>query len=748
MGLPLQVAPFFIIISIDRTVMGKKETTAERHERIITMLLNQQLGEALQLIGVQADGVTDWQITSALEELNTSYGYMLQYFEQGLPDTARASLHRQLIGRAILLNDDVFIHLQTQSSMTLADQARRLYQHSPMDISAIRTSLERFSAILPLPQPGNDTPELTRVLSDHEALLSNVFSRIWASGLWNGSTSASFRELIESETVTGGDRCVIISAITLAVIGRFDPQKILLLGELSHCTDIALSVRSLTGFLLAIVRYERLLPFFPEIPALLSLMSDSIDIITGTESIQNALFLSRDTDETDRKMREEIIPAMLKNAPKAGTDADVLSEDVNPEWENWIEGSEIQKRLMEMNELQMEGADIYMSTFSSLKNYPFFRELSGWFRPFDYDQPDVRNSFIGTELAKTPIGHGLLSSDLFCNSDKYSFCFTFQQIPEAQRRQIADQIMSQTDGMPETSLISDTQSYSKRYSKYARQYIQDLYRFVKLFPRRHEFWDPFVSHTNLFRIPELDELTSSPQFERTSAEFLLKKKHYAESAVLFARLLAENGPESTDWQIWQKYGYALQKNGSLKESIEAYMKADILEPDNLWTLKHIAQCYRDMGDDRRATEYMLAAETLAPDDMQTTLQCADCLMSAGRSEEALNRFFKVGFQHPESTRARQGIAWCAFLSGKYDQSRRYWTEILSASPTQQDYLNAGHLEWCSGNIPLAVSLYRRSKEMSDANAFTSSFTSDIPVLLSKGITSTDIALMLDAVLKS
>ena len=42
-----------------------------------------------------------------------------------------------------------------------------------------------------------------------------------------------------------------------------------------------------------------------------------------------------------------------------------------------------------MNELQLEGADVYMSTFAALKSYPFFREVQNWFYPFSKQQSDV-----------------------------------------------------------------------------------------------------------------------------------------------------------------------------------------------------------------------------------------------------------------------------------------------------------------------------------------------------------------------
>jgi len=46
-------------------------------------------------------------------------------------------------------------------------------------------------------------------------------------------------------------------------------------------------------------------------------------------------------------------------------------EEENPEWQEILDKSGISDKLQELSELQLEGADVYMSTFSMLKNFPF-----------------------------------------------------------------------------------------------------------------------------------------------------------------------------------------------------------------------------------------------------------------------------------------------------------------------------------------------------------------------------------------
>ena len=76
-----------------------------------------------------------------------------------------------------------------------------------------------------------------------------------------------------------------------------------------------------------------------------------------------------------------------------------------------------------MNELQLEGADVYMSTFAALKNYPFFREVHNWFYPFSKQQSDVIKQLKQEGNEKNTLLDLILQSGFFSNSDKYSLFF-------------------------------------------------------------------------------------------------------------------------------------------------------------------------------------------------------------------------------------------------------------------------------------------------------------------------------------
>ena len=710
--------------------MTADEDLKKRAQRIKGLLLQNRLKEALELVQVQMAGVTDWSVMSRFEDIDRSYRYMLQYYSQGSPDEHRNEVYRQLVRRALLLNDDVLQARLQPESMLLYYQHLRSQLSRTENMEGLRLSLESFA----------DNHDIAA----HERVLGILFDLIWTNGAWSSGDSASLMDLINSTAVAEDDSLIAVSAVTLSLMERFDPLKCLFLCQASENPDMPVSIRALTGLAVTMAGYADILPYFPEVTDRITLLSDVPGIRERMLKVQMALLLCRETKEIDRRMREEIIPTMLRN-PKLG---DLMREelerdDVSPDWNEWIEKPEIKDKLMQMTELQMEGADVYMSTFSGLKSYPFFRSIHNWFRVFSLDQPDVKQS-LGENFMNSTIGRSMLTTGVFCNSDKYSFALTFSQIPEAQR----DMIMGQMDGQFEEEvreIQSGTVSADVRENYAARQYAQDLYRFFNLFSRRHEFRNPFDDNINMLTDNPLSILLESDDSEHEIASWLMRKGYFSEAITAF-RLMERNiHPYSTDYRFYQQMGYALQREQRYEEALEAYNRADILQPDNPWTLRHTAQCQRLTAHPKEALELLLQAEKLDADNLSLQIQIGDCLVDLKRYDEALTRFFKVDYLKPDYVKAWRAIAWCAFLADRKDRSLEYYEKILAGSPSGEDCLNAAHVCLTDGDVQRAVALYSRSARILGRERFESEFNADRPVLMEKGISEQDFPLLLDLI---
>ena len=131
----------------------------------------------------------------------------------------------------------------------------------------------------------------------------------------------------------------------------------------------------------------------------------------------------------------------------------------------------IADKLKELTDLQMEGADVFMSTFSHLKSFPFFQSIQNWFLPLDPDHTALSGLFPGSggEMFKKMIS----ASVLLCNSDKYSFCLSLSQVPDSQRNLMMGQFSAENAAIQE---MANEELMRKEISRenISNRYIQDL----------------------------------------------------------------------------------------------------------------------------------------------------------------------------------------------------------------------------------------------------------------------------------
>ena len=144
-------------------------------------------------------------------------------------------------------------------------------------------------------------------------------------------------------------------------------------------------------------------------------------------------------------------------------------------------------------------------------------------------------------------------------------------------------------------------------------------------------------------------------------------------------------------------------------------------------------------------EFYRRAEPLAPNDMALILNMGHTLIETGEYAEALNVYFKAEVLSESSDKTHRPIAWCSFMCRKYDQATKYYNKILDKQPTIEDFLNAGHVEWCKGSPMKAVEIYKHGIRTTHTILpdFLELFHKDSPELIRHGIASNDISALRD-----
>ena len=711
-----------------------------------------RLKEALTQMQALGTQTNRWDLRNRIESTLTAYGYMLQYAQQGMQDPNRSNFYRQTLRSAYEMTDLLNVTLMALREPALYYNHLRTYAlRSPRTYADLQMVLEAYTednatAHLLNRHPESLEKERQRIEQIHEEAVTELFDRTWATPLWSEEEAKEAQKMVQSVLVPTNDIAVMVSATTLALLRVFDIRKLnFLLDTYSH-ESLQVNQRALIGILIALQKHTQRIQLYPDIQARITLMGENETFRNNLRTLQMQFLITRETTKIDKQMREEIIPEMMKNPKlqhsKFRFDETEDPEDRNPEWEEWIDKSGISDKIKQMSEWQMAGADVYMSSFAQLKHYPFFRKMAHWFYPFDINLPllaPIRKQFEESEISPFKL---IVHSEFFCNSDKYSFCLTMNSMPGMLRQQAIKQLEEQASSDPDAmNKLKNLMKYTPTAKNVSRQYIQDLYRFCKLWQNRQEEEDIFLQKFDFWNNPLLKDSLAQAETTKELADYLLQKDYPTEAYELYTQLIAT----SPTAELYQKAGYILQKQKQYSEALYHYEKADLLKPDSVWTNKHIAQCYKLKGDMHKALEYYRKVEEVQPDNLGIALQIGQCLARMEQYTEALAYFYKVEYLEKNPDNARRAIAWCSFLSSKHEEALKYYNQLIEGpSAKPQDWMNAGHVHLVNHRYAKALEHYKHAQEAEESHtAFIDKFNKDRDALHALGIADEELNIVLD-----
>lgn len=703
--------------------------------RAFGSLDNKELKNALDTLQGLISGNRRFTFQERLDEIQETYRNMLRYRSEGAKDPMQEHIYKTLQIQTYELTDEI------KRSLLQKDSSLTYYSH-------IRNTVfyDTFGDI------GRRFNSKSYEQTDFEEDLTNLFNQIWISEALFISESDEIRDIIQNKNLPYQVGCQVVSALTLGLQTMFDINKIMLLFDAATHTNNEIRIRAYIGLLLTFYIYRKRITLYTSIYDRLGILSEDERFVKTVRTITLRFILARETEKITRKLQDEIIPEMLKLNARINKKTDLtninqdqLTEGMNPEWMDMLEGSGISKKIEEFSELQQEGADVMHSTFTHLKSFTFFNKTANWFLPF---LPDLSLFNKSAEAEQTPdkILNMLNMAPFLCNSDKYSLYLSVMQLPESHRSMMMGQFGSQAEEMMQQSkeeLLSNIDSTST----IASQYIQDLYRFYKLHPARLDFDDIFSLPLDFHNLDILKPYLSDTESLTIIAEYYLRKNYFTDALSIYDNLASEQMDNPV---LFQKTGYCHQMLGNFEKAVEDYLHADIISPDNKWLTRRIAFCYKALKLPQNALKYYLRYDKLQPDNMSVLSSIGHCHLELKEYNDALKYYHKVDYLDSKNHKTWRPIAWCSFLIGKYDQARNYYKKIIEESPISQDYLNAGHTEWALQNINGALSFYKEAVrlESGDINRFKELFYEDKEDLLVAGIEENEFPLMFDQLMYS
>lgn len=697
--------------------MSGKPTFWQLYKRTINKLDERHLGEALELLQELANVLGDWKLLDEVADVNSAYGLLLYYMEQGNNDPAREQQHTNFIAACYNIAEKA---AQTERALVTGTSARM------RSISEILKDMENLELKNITSEPCEEDA------NKHVELYTELFNASYDSFLWNDEAAAQAQEVIDSALIAENDKVLMASGLFINCLQAFDARKIIFFADnYSTATSSMLRIRMLVAVAFTLYTYRKRLFAYPAITSKLKDLCNNPRFTTDMQNLQKLIIESLSTHEVDRKMREEIIPAMLKshnfNPEKFGIDSLEEISESNPEWKNF------EQQVGKLAELEAAGADIYYSTFSTLKRYPFFNNAANWLYPFEENHPGIPKQIRKTGLKG--IANALLKSDVLCDSDKYSFCMLTTQMTDGQVNMIISQLPEM--GGYDTAIAQTSEST-------CRNYLRNLFRFFYLYSGKSKPANPFETDMSLLDCNELAEAFKDKTEINKISAYAIKKGKY-DMAISFLLLSETKG--FADSEVYQELGFCYQKKKSYFDAIAAYEKANALSGDSKWTLQHLAQTNRIVGNYKDALNYYRLLETAKGEDAKIAFRCGECLVHLESYDDAMHEFFKAEYLNPDMTAATRAIAWCSILTDDIKQARKYYDKLLLKEEQGEDLLNAGHAAWIDGDTKAAVELYSRAYAELKREEFLKRMQSDKEILKTHGISNYDITFMSDIVIR-
>jgi tetratricopeptide (TPR) repeat protein len=734
--------------------MIKVQQILSRTQQLYHLVSTRRVKDALDVLNglVSESGFSDFFIQQ--EHLEHTYEQMLNYMLEGVQDPERDSVYQKLLSSILELSDRVKDRLLENNSgwhtFVLKQELDRKQELTGKKVIATMDDLSfkrELDEILDenMVTPGA-TEERRRVIS------MEIFRHLWLSNRYDEAENSLSAAILSCQEFLWYEKALFVSAILLSGLRYWDEDKVHRLIDFAEEEDQEVSARAIVALVILLYRHDERIEFYPNIIHRLKLLNGDLKLEQSLEKIALQLIRTRDTLEIGRKLQEDLMPEMAKLKPQLedklkmdDISDEMLEEGRNPDWQSMFsESDDLYKKVDEFMKLQMEGSDVYMTTFAHLKQFPFFNELTNWVVPFYNENPDLSEVYSSKsdEFDPEVFVDGLKKTPFLCNSDKYSFIFNLRFLPGEQKKMLSNAFLMEMEGLDE--MLADEKITSGDFTKKTVyiQYIQDLYRFFKISPFKGEFEDVFEGKLDLYKSYFFREIVEDDSITRNIAEYLFEKEHYEEALDIFKMMLESR---SGDRELLEKVGYCYQKEGNFQQAIRYYTRISLAGDQNLWTLKNLGICHRKVNDYQSALEVHENATILQPDDTTTESLIGYCHLKLGNYDTALKHYFKIEYLSPGNQNILRPIAWCYFALGEPEKSDKYFRKVFDLKPGYYDYINYGHVQWSLGNKRDAIELYAQSLRdiKFEMNDFLKTMEEDQSILIENGINKKDIPLMLD-----
>lgn len=731
-----------------------------QHKRVCNLIVRRKVKQSLDILDDMLDNVSFGDLRDEFEDLKMTYRNIIKYTVDGIKDPERETVYIKLLQSILKLNDRIKQDILARHSGWYTYSVRKNQEKEEklrggniiqsVDDLVFKAQLDDLLASADIGTLGHSEGDTNA----REMLSGAIFNHLWLTDYYGDAEESLIDIICTSGKFQWFEQASYVSAITLSCLRVWDTAKLKHLVKLYKSDIQNVSERAVTGLVLCLYYYDDRIKLYNDVLELIRDVAATGRFKEHCRMVVLQAVRSRETEKLSKRMNEEILPKVVKLKPKIEEKLDlnnILDENSeegrNPDWSDMFgDSEEVFKTMEELANLQMEGSDVYMSAFSGLKNFEFFKDLRNWFVPFYPDHQAVdevlHDEILGPGINE--LAEALYRTPYICNSDKFSLVLNMKYLPSDQKSLMLKAFRMELEGLEQMKYDNELTDPESVFRTTLTQYIHDLYRFYKLSDYKDEFDDLFNSKLDIYNALFYREICGIQETDKSLADYFFSKEYYEDALSLYLLVLKT---ETGDAQLYEKAGYCYQQAGDFEEALKNYTLASIIDAKT-WTLRKMGLCQRKLGRTKEALENYLRASRSEPEDLQTVLMIAHCYLDLDEYDEALKHYFRIEFEDSSNVKVLRPIAWCYLVTGKLKEAAKYFDRLEKKGLTANDKINLGHLALCKGDPKKATMYYIDSFAGAglSVESFINTFNDDSPMLIKNGVNPDDLPIVLDYVL--
>ncbi len=681
---------------------------SEELAKIGSAIVAGSLDEALGMLREAATRENSNELLQTIDSMAATYSYMKLFMLNPTEDACRGEIYGNLRMRAYetlaMLRSLVFI----RENATLAGAYRYSKAHN-IDLEDANDKLERLAqdlAISALSATDDcKTRELQQQLFD---LRQSVFNTYILPYPLSQTKVHALEKMLLSAYADPTNGRIVISALLLAQYFVFDISRFKLLADVYYnSTNDELRQYALVALVLGRPGSKSCEMYHKDIDDIFQRLTEVPNMKEDLVELQMQLLLCLDTEKTGKTIENEIMPTLKESAKSINsqkTDKEMLDELLRPDTDDQ-RMEKVEKSVERIREMQKSGADIFFGGFAQAKRFSFFYTLVNWFMPFYAEHPQIASLNMGN-VSKEAIGT-LINSQPFCNSDKYSFLLAFSAVSSHLPKEVME-VMARGE-----TIASEMKSKLPEGPSFTRlMYLQDLYRFHKLFSNKTDFHDPFASDMSVtfFNWDKMVGLMADTGYPLKIARQLLHRNCFSALDILLDKYKNELDVSWLKTKALSEY-----KQNHYRSSLYWFERAQMIEPDNLLLLKRMAEAaYRadDFAKAAKLYDDYISGTTDTDNTDEENYRLAICYMNIDKADKAREILFRLYFNHEDDSRYKASLARIHMMNADYEKAIAMYGNIADRMLGINDQVLKATAYWMEGEKRQALAEYRKCKDHS------------------------------------